>query len=127
MVHRIEAEQLDLVLKPMPAGREDLREDLRVEEEGRAEIEPEAARVQGSRTAADAVLALEHDHVRAGVSQEHGCREPAGPGAGDDDPRARSRDSGRRVAEARARRPGRLPSLRASPDGIQMPAQPAQR
>jgi hypothetical protein len=34
-------------------------------------------------------------------------------------------DSGRRVAEAWARRPGQLPSLRASSDGIQMPAQRA--
>ena len=83
---RSEALELDVVLQALAAGLEDLREDLRVEEEGRSDVEAVAVRGRHrARAAADDGIALVDRDADVARRQQKGGREAAGTSADDDD------------------------------------------
>ena len=86
VVLRIEPLELDVVLEPLAAGLEDVGEDLRIEEEGRADVEAEAAgRLDRLGAAADRRVLLQQRDVDAGPGEEQRGGEAAGTGTDDDD------------------------------------------
>ncbi len=66
-------------------GLKDRFEDVGIEKEGRAEVEPKAVGCQARRAPADLTAALEHRHAQTGLSQEQRGRQAAWPGADDHD------------------------------------------
>lgn len=81
----VEAHHGDLVIEPRAGHGENLPEDLRIQEEGGAEVEPEPSRFDGGGPTADEGHALEEaDSLTAG-GEEDGGGEPSRTCADDGD------------------------------------------
>ncbi len=80
-VLRVELFHRHFAVQIAPGRREDLLENLRVQEKRRPEIKPVAVALEGRRPPANARLSLNHGHVQAGLGQQHrrGQAARAGP------------------------------------------------
>ena len=80
VVLRVETPELDMILQPLAAGCEDVREDARIEEEGRADIELIAAgRTDRAGTPADRRFAFEHGDGQPSRASSMAAASPPGP------------------------------------------------
>ena len=84
-VLRVEPDEFHLLPQVPADGLEDRRQDLGVQEERRADVEPKPVRLQGRRAPTHLRLAFEHGHAQARLRQQHGGRQAAGPGPDDHD------------------------------------------
>ena len=85
-VLRVEPDHLDFLPKVAAAGREDLLQHPRVEEEGgpEVELEPLGRRDRAGPTSGHG-QPFQHAHPHAGIGQEHGTGESAWSGSDDVD------------------------------------------
>ena len=85
-VLRVEPAERDMILEPLAAGREDVGEDPRIEEERRAEVEAVAQRrPHDPRAAADRGFLLEHCDRHTLLGEQERGGKPAGTGSDDRD------------------------------------------
>lgn len=77
-VHRVEPDQLDLLVEVVTAGGEYLARDLRIEKEGRADIEGVSVAPDRPRAPARLILFFEKRHLGPRRAQQHRGGEPAG-------------------------------------------------
>ena len=87
-VHRLDALDRHFAPQVITAIGEDLRQDARIEEEGRANIKGIAIGLDGTGAAADTGLTLNQGNVVPAALEDHGRCKAAGPGADDYDTRS---------------------------------------
>ena len=95
-IERIQADQVDLILKPRAAGLEDFGQDARIQEEGGPKVEAVTfRRGQHAGAAADHGILLIEGDAGTGSCQLHRSSEATGPGADHCDAGTGSIDRGR--------------------------------
>ena len=86
VVLRVETLELDMILQPFAAGFEDILQDARIKEEGRADIELIAAgRMHRAGTPAHSGFSFEHGDGHALPRQQHGGGKPSWASANNGD------------------------------------------
>ena len=83
---RVETPELDMILQTFAAGFEDVLQDARIKEEGRADIELIAARrMDRAGTPAHSGFSFEHGDGHALARQQHGGGKPSWASANNGD------------------------------------------